>query len=188
MKKLPKALHYSLLLMILGIIVGSLLSLVNGFTSPIIEENKMKIIIPVLEEIVPEGKEFKMVTDKFKDRDKTIKNIFIAYSDANQAEKIAVIYWVETKGYGNGAVETLVAIDLKNDKFIDLQVVSTQGQTPGIGDIIETYDFKLAGKSLDSNVDNISGATYSANAVIDAVRISSTHYKDTSAAIKGLEG
>lgn len=188
MKKLPKALHYSLLLMILGVIVGSLLSLVNGFTAPIIEENKMKIIVPVLEEIVPEAKEFKMVTDKFKDRDSTIKNMFIAYSDANQAEKLAVIYWVETKGYGGGSVETLIAIDLKTEKFADLQVVSTQGQTPGIGDVIETHDFKLAGKSLDSNVDNISGATYSTNAVKDAVRIASTHFKNANATIKGLEG
>ena len=188
MKRLPDALRFSIILVVLGLLVGGLLPIINEITHPIIERNKLEAVQPMLEEIAPNSEGFKDVTSEFRDRNRNIKMVFVGFTDSSQTTVNAVIYWVEATGYGGGAVETLVAIDVTQDQFLDVIVASAQGQTPGIGDVILGYDFNMSGSSISTNVDNIAGVTVSVNAVRQAVTLASAHYGANKNTIVGLEG
>lgn len=185
MKKLPDVLRFSIILVILGILVGGLLPLVNEITYPIIEEKKLAAVLPLLEEVAPESDNFKDVTSQFRDRNRSIKMIFIGFDNNDTVN--SVVYWVETTGYGGGAVETLVAIEVSEDAFLDVKVISAQGQTVGIGDVILTHDFNMVGAGVDENIDLIAGVTVSTTAVSQGVNFAATHFVAQKNTISGLE-
>ena len=176
MKRLPKPLHYSLLLIILGIIVGTLLSFVNKLTAPVIKENKVKIVEPLLREIVPTAKSFDIATEDYQDLEKNIQDVYIAYSDEAKKEQSAVIVYVVTSNqYGD--IEAIIAIDIKTNTFLDIKFVAS-GQTKGYGDIdtLNKHDFKLKGQPLDGDIDGISKASYTTNSIREAVEIAVNFY------------
>lgn len=176
MKRLPKPLHYSLLLIILGIIVGTLLSFVNKLTAPVIKENKVKIVEPLLREIVLTAKSFDIATEDYQDLEKNIQDVYIAYSDEAKKEQSAVIVYVVTSNqYGD--IEAIIAIDIKTNTFLDIKFVAS-GQTKGYGDIdtLNKHDFKLKGQPLDGDIDGISKASYTTNSIREAVEIAVNFY------------
>lgn len=184
MKKLPKPIQYMILLFCLGLITGGLLALINSITAPRIEAYENEKTNEALKELVDFSVQ-EEITEKYNQDTKNIGNIYLLKDDSNK--KIAVVYRVTTKGYG-GNVVTLVAINLENDTFINSKIISADSETPGIGSKILDHDFGISGSSVSSSELNIiSGATFSSNAVKNAIEIASNNYKQNSSAIKGGE-
>lgn len=175
MSKLPKPLHYSLLLIILGIIVGALLSLVNMFTAPYIRENKLKVVRPMLEELVSNADKFEVVTDQYKNIDKSIQDVYVAYVGENQTA--VLLYVVTSNRYGD--IESLIGIDITTNKFINIKFIASS-QTKGFGDVdtLNKHDFKIQGANLDVEIDAYAKASFSSKSVQDAINIAAQFYRN----------
>src|SRR5690554_8101924 len=97
-----KTLKYGLFLLVLGVIVAGLLAIVNSITAPIIAENQLREVLPMLEEIDEDSDEFKDVTENYDDLPLSINKIFAGYKDGKDN---TIIYWTSTIGYGGGEVK-----------------------------------------------------------------------------------
>lgn len=176
-----KSLKYGLFLLVLGVIVGGLLALVNSVTSPIIKENEVKKVLPDLQKVSPESKNFIDVSEDYT-LTKEIKKIF------KDEDNNIYVYWVSTTGYSSGNVDTLVAFNADDNKIIDTKVTIANKQTAGIGDQVLSHDFNAKGKDAQTYADLviqdlkspeyniISGATISSKAVLSGVKIASAHF------------
>lgn len=107
------------------------------------------------------------------DRGKPVK---LAVFPAKQGGKtVAVAFEASSKGYG-GDVGVMVGIDVAKNNLTGISVVS-QSETPGLGARIvsdPSFAKSFKGKPLDkkltkADIDALSGATFSTNAVVAAV-------------------
>lgn len=86
----------------------------------------------------------------------------------------------EVKGY-NGPTPLLITI--ANDKIVKIEALENS-ETPGFfqrmkdGGMLERWNGKTVDEALAVQVDAVSGATYSSNAVIENVRLGLTYYKE----------
>lgn len=177
-----KNIKYGLFLLVLGVIVGSLLVLVNSITAPIIEEQRLEAIKETIKLVAPEVTEITEETENVENLPSGITNVYLS------KDKKTVIYVAQATGYAGGNVETLIAFDVTSKTIIDAKVTTADKQTAGIGDAILTHDFKLAGKNAsvyaELNVgeisspayDTITGATISSKAVLTGVKLSSANF------------
>jgi len=181
-----KTLKYGLFLLVLGVIVAGLFAIVNSITAPIIAENELKEVLPMLEDIDEDNDEFKDVTEDYEELPISILKIFAGYKDGKNN---SIIYWTSTIGYGGGEINVLTAIDVNSNQVIDTIVTGAVAQTAGIGDKIFDFDFDVAGNPVvnyaNINVDTavgsgdlavISGATISVKGVYSGIIIASTHF------------
>lgn len=191
MNKLSKPLHYSILFLVLAVIVGGLLVTVNAITAPIIAQNELNKMLPLLEVLDPDADLFVEATSEMDDLPVQVKKVF--YGKSNNTNR-SIIYWTVTTGYNAGEIYVLTAILLSNDEIISTMVTKAAEQTAGIGDAIVTHDFKTAGKdvSIYANLDIngllrddfatyeiISGATISSKAFLNGVRMACNHYVES---------
>lgn len=177
-----KSIKYGLFLLILGVIVGSLLVLVNSITAPIIEEQRLAAINESIKLVAPEVDGITDETSKTPSLPSSILNVYVSN------DKKTVIYVARTTGYAGGNVDTLVAFDVTSKTIINAKITDAQKQTAGIGDKILTHDFKLAGKSAsvyaELNIPElkspeneiISGATISSKAVLTGIKAASANF------------
>ena len=151
---MKKILHLTLFLAIISGIAGGALALVNSITKPIIDANALKEVQATLEEFFPNGtfNEVSVGEAEF------ITNIY-------EAKDQGVVYKVSSQGFKDKII-FLVAID-ENDNFVGYKVTQNL-DTQGIGDRIEKAEFtdQFMDQSVDSQVDTLSGATYSSKAVV----------------------
>lgn len=185
MSKWPKPIHYGLLLLIIGGILGGLLVLVNSITAPIIAENEIREVKPKLEALVPTCDTFEIVTDQLGTLPNGVKEVYYGYED--DVVK-AVIYWTETAAYGTLVMKELVAIDVTTNKIINVAITSTPLTTHGkdmdfdvyktfFKDIdVLTYNNASIDDFSNQNPEIISGATVSSKGVVMGVIIATTHY------------
>ncbi|WP_353894292.1 FMN-binding protein [Proteinivorax hydrogeniformans] len=150
---------------VLGLIAAlsaGLLSAINDFTAPIIEQNIEDRRLKLLGEVL-DADEFEEVTENevtfnegYKDGD------FVGY-----------VVEVEASGYGTDPISMLVGI---SDEFTITGIaVLSHAETPGLGDqaFEDEYVEKLEGRDLEDgfgDVDVITGATASSRAVITGAR------------------
>lgn len=163
------------LILTLGIIAavsGILISVVNSFTAPIIQENQIKAEEEIILEFYPESTSFEKV-----ETSQAEASAQFIYKEADNATSVTAYYTVYTDkdivGYvyqasgknGYGAVTIMMAIDNKN------QIVGFEylifNQTPGFGDRVKTDQFI---SQFDTDVDSLevipaSGATISSTLV-----------------------
>ena len=182
---MSKPLKYGLFLFVLLTIVAVLLTLVNSFTAPVIEANRMKEVSVQLKELDPDS-QFKDLTNDYT-LPKGIDNVYGGYVND---ELVTVVYLTTTVGYSSGDVKVLTAIDVDAKKIIDTKVTLADKQTVGIGDAILTHNFQTANKKVSDyadiipgNLDSpefqiISGATVSSRAFLSGVQMAAKHFME----------
>lgn len=152
-----------LTLLIITALAGLALALTNSYTRPMIEANIDASVKESLNVAYPEA-------DDFSKKD--------GYFEAMlNGEVIGKVYNVESAGYSS-LINLLVGVDL-NNTIKGVSVVS-QVETPGLGTKIEEPEFidQFTGKELSNaklkndggEIDAITGATISSNAVISAIQ------------------
>lgn len=175
-----KILKYTLFMICLGGIVSILLAVVNEITLPIINEQKIKKVENSLLEIDNTNKWNNM---NFISDDEYIEDIYLC-TDINTNEYLHVAYLINTTGYANGNIESLIFIDYKQNKIKKVKILSIEKQTKGVGSLIiddESYcqsfiDVNI-NKYINDNINNhhsnsidiISGATISSRGVVQAL-------------------
>ena len=152
---MKKILHLTLFLAIISGIAGGALAFVNSITKPIIDANALKEVQATLEEFFPNGS-FNEVT--VQGETEFITNVY-------EAKDKGVVYKVSSQGFKDKII-FLVAVDT-NENYVGYKVTQNL-DTQGIGDRIDKAEFTdmFMEQSIDSQVDTLSGATYSSKAVV----------------------
>ena len=145
------------------------------FTAPYIRENKLKVVRPMLEELVSNADKFEVVTDQYKNIDKSIQDVYVAYVGENQTA--VLLYVVTSNQYGD--IESLIGIDITTNKFINIKFIASS-QTKGFGDVdtLNKHDFKIQGADLDVEIDAYAKASFSSKSVQDAINIAAQFYRN----------
>lgn len=152
---------------------GFCLSLVNDMTSPIIEEQKLAAVKENLEMLYP-GAEFAEETVTL-DADSAIQNIYTA---SNGGSVTGYIYKVGVNGYA-GEVTYLVGIN-PDGSYQGFIALTYSSETKGIGTRIADAEFsdQFEGKTIDDNIDTLSGATVTSSAVVKGIDEAAAHFAE----------
>lgn len=183
-------------LAVIAMVSGGLLAVVYDWTSAIIAENQLREMESSVFEVLPGAARIELLDtapstlvqddpETAREVEQTTTQIFVGYDEQDQA--IGYAFVGEGAGYG-GAVRVLVGVDGESGKIIKL-VVLNHAETPGLGSKIEEASFReqFAGKTLDDpialgkDINAVSGATVSSQAVVNAVR---RGFEDASAAFE----
>lgn len=173
---------YTIFMIVIGVVVSLLLSIVNEFTSPIIENQKLEKVKISLEEVdnVNKWQSYSNVINI--SEDEFIEEVYVSINNNKEYQIIA--YLLNTKGYSNGNIESLVFIDYNKKIINSVKIISIENQTKGIGSLIlddpnyvKVYNNKEVKQYINDNVNNhnsessdvITGATISSRGVIQAV-------------------
>jgi Na+-translocating ferredoxin:NAD+ oxidoreductase subunit G len=142
-------------LMFIMILSVSILSFVNSFTYEKIEQNNLEKMNDGLYKIFNIADKFRLIEDKY----------YVAYLDD---KIIGYIVYTQSKGY-NDIIEMLVGFRVSGE--IEKVIILKQNETPGIGDQIfepryldQFINYKIIESDM-SDIDSITGATVSSNAV-----------------------
>lgn len=161
-----ETLRLSLTLAFIAILSAALLTGVHGVTEPVIRERQDREYTEALEEYFPAfaSYETKRVGNNYYD---------LIYDDAG--ELVGFMGTVQVQGY-DGAITYNLAVNAEGE-IVGLRIIS-HSETPGLGDVITTDSFinQFVGKNYDDpleaggDVDTVSGATISTEAMIISVR------------------
>ncbi|HIJ60753.1 MAG TPA: RnfABCDGE type electron transport complex subunit G, partial [Nitrospirae bacterium] len=161
----------TLTLVIIYLIGGFILAGVYAKTSPIMYKNALIEKDRALKKMLPEADMIEKLGD-WKIHNKNAE-YFIA---KKSGQPIGYIIQSFGKGYSS-YINVLIAVD-NNFKIIKIEILS-HAETPGLGDEIETPEFKgqFVGKSIDQiklvkvetkeNIQAVTGVTISSRAVTD---------------------
>lgn len=156
----------ALTLAVVAITSALILSGINAWTSPRIEENIRKQHIQVLERFFPGAGDFEELE---------IEGIVYDFIYSAGGEMLGVMARVEAQGY-EGIITYYLPVDSQG-YILGIHVVS-HTETPGVGDVITRPSFQeqFTGKHFSDpitageDVDAVSGATVSTMAVINSIR------------------
>lgn len=164
-----KIVSYALILVLFCVVASTALSLVYRLT-------KHKIAGQKELQIAESRREVLKAATKFVEKDDYVEG----YNDQHQL--VGKVIKSVPRGYA-GPIEILVGIGLDN-KICGIKILS-QTETPGLGNKIVEEKFlnQLLGKTVDQmrfkkeggEIDAISGATISSQAVVDGVREALKH-------------
>lgn len=170
-------------LLLITAISGAVLATTNSFTGPIIEEIRREGSFGALMEIFPDADDFQPVEDSQLEEIIASNEAITEVNHALEGETvIGYAFKVVTGGYG-GDVVTMVGIH-EDGKVAGIKVVENS-ETPNLGTLIEEEDFTSSFKektteeeltpvdnpSAENEVQMISGATVSTQAVVKGVNI-----------------
>lgn len=166
---MKKIIHLVVFLALISGLSGLCLSVINDMTAPIIEEQKLAAVKENLETLYP-GAEFKEENIAVSG---SIQNVYSVSGSAN-----GYVYKAAVNGYG-GEVSFLIAIneDGSYQGFIALDYGS---ETSGFGSRIGDAEFsdQFAGKTIDDNIDTLSGATVTSTAVVKGINEVVDHFEE----------
>ena len=165
--------RYILVLAIVGAICGFAISFANSITAPVIVANEQARLQAMLEEMMPEADEYKLV----------MKDDVDVYLGIKNREILGAVVPGEGKGFYGDPVRVLTLLD--SEGKIEEVLVQKHKETPGMGDKIKNPIFlsqfpavssgvsfhkeQEAEDILIAGVDVITGATVSSQAVIEGV-------------------
>lgn len=148
-----------LVLSVFALICGLMLSVVNMFTAPIIEERtEEKINNSIMEvcEIYRENKDTYTIDKESITHDEA-DSVYLIKNE--NGEKVEVIYIISAKGYAS-TIQMMVSVT--KDHKIEKSVVISSAETKGN---IKTHDFNMEGKDSLEDFDKLAGSTISSKAV-----------------------
>lgn len=178
-------LKLGLILCLITSFAGIFLGFANEFTKEVIAQNS-KLSAENLKEILPSANKIEDFAFQ-KNEDSTISEVFEAKSDS---ESEGYVIKVSPKGF-NGAIDMVVAIDKKGG--ISGVKVLSQSETPGLGAKVEETVFTDKFKGLkvedkikivkttpssEGEIQGITGATISSNAVLSGINDAINFYKE----------
>ena len=146
-------------------VAAAALTFTEGVTTPVIEDRRREALFEAMADYVPDA-------DNFEPTEIDGDTFYIAEKGG---EEIAYIMTASGRGYG-GPVSMNVAVSV--DGEVLAADVEGHTETPGLGDVIEDEEWlaQFEGKTVDdpvavdTDIDNISGATVSCRAAANAVR------------------
>ena len=147
-----------------GIAIGSL----NDVLEPIIEENDYKTLLVNINEIFPDS-EFEILDYK----DDVVKSIYMVKDRGYVVETSAVGY------NNNSAIDILIGFD-NNGTIIAIKTLSQQ-ETNGYGSkCFEDFNIEnnYLNRTIDEDVDMVSGATLTSNAMKKMINSARTALKE----------
>ena len=175
-------LHYSIFLLVLGLLVGGILAALNAWTYPIIKERKEKEVREKLEaSFTFTSFETEGLLEKYPlaGANASIENIYLIGQEEGQYNE--VVYEVKSKGYGGDVVYFLSIYG--TGVIGKLVVFDVSSETPGFGSKAATHDFNVAGRSTEdfvfevgSKENYIAGSTVTSRAVDAGVTLAVEHY------------
>jgi electron transport complex protein RnfG len=153
-----------------GLILGLICTVASGLLAGVNSLTKARIIAQAkaeeeasLKEVLPEAERFAEV--------KSEEEILYYKAYDKEAKFIGVAFKVSAKGYSS-TIETMVGMT-KDGKITAIKILS-QNETPGLGARISepgfTGQFSHKNISALDQVEAITGATFSSQAVIDTVK------------------
>ncbi|HQQ39815.1 MAG TPA: FMN-binding protein, partial [Bacilli bacterium] len=179
---LKNVLHYSIFLLVLGLLVGGILAALNAWTYPIIKERKEREVREKLEaSFTFTSFETEGLLEKYPlaGANASIENIYLIGQEEGQYNE--VVYEVKSKGYGGDVVYFLSIYG--TGVIGKLVVFDVSGETPGFGSKATTHDFNVAGRSTEdfvfevgSKENYIAGSTVTSRAVDAGVTLAVEHY------------
>ncbi|MDI9486079.1 MAG: RnfABCDGE type electron transport complex subunit G [Bacillota bacterium] len=172
-------------LAVIAMVSAGILSVVYSTTSVIIEENQARALESSVFEVLPGTARVEIlrrsadelgVDDPQEMREQEQRTTLIYQGVDDQDQILGYAFVGEANGYG-GVIRVLVGVDEKTDQILNIKILS-HTETPGLGDRIEDEDFRsrFVGKTVEDpiainrDIDGLTGATVSSNAVADAVR------------------
>lgn len=174
-------LKLGLILCLITSFSGGLLGVANEFTKEVIAQNA-KLSPDDLKEILPAAKKIEDFSFEKKE-ESSIKEVF-------KAEDKGHVIKVSPKGF-NGPIDMVVAIN--NNKEISGVKVLAQAETPGLGAKVSEKDFyeKFKGLPIEEDIkivknspsdkgeiQGITGATISSNAILSGINEAVNFYKE----------
>ncbi len=142
-----------------------------------LEEVELEEVAPELEDALKEVFADATEFTAFEHDDRMV------YRAIENGDHIGSAAIAEGEGYG-GPIETLIGVDTEGS-VVGVKVLD-HDETPDLGDVVAEDEFlsRFHGKSeadpvrIDEDIDNITGATESAEAVAEAVRAALAHLAD----------
>ncbi len=165
-----------LILLIITSVAGLILGGVNSMTADIIEARALEDSMEAIEAFFPESDDAGIIDD----------GDVLAYDLVDEVYEVlqgdtVIGYTIKTvpNGY-DGPIELLTGISIEGE-ITGIEILS-QTETPGLGDRITNDEFKdqFAGQSSDEEleVDALSGATVSKNAVVNGVNAATEVFEE----------
>ncbi|MDO5017832.1 MAG: FMN-binding protein [Lagierella massiliensis] len=182
---MKKILTLAFKLFIITAVATTCLSIVNGFTSPIVEERakseyemSMKKVFEEADSFTPLSEQDKSKYDNIIENNENIADIVIA--SKNESEVGYVIKAIGKGGYG-GPITFVVGVDLENN-IVGYQVLESS-ETKGFGSQVSEEPFisSVVGKNMsnemvrsdnpsaDNEIQAISGTTISVKAILNGL-------------------
>ncbi len=161
-----KILRLALTLFVVGVVSALVLTGVYRWTEPIIAQRQLADYLKAVEEYFPNVADYQTEEVDGNSYD-------LVYDDSGAL--LGVVGTIQQVGY-DGVITFNLAVDI-DGKIVGLRIIS-HSETPGIGDAIERQDFReqFLGKDYEAplqpgdDVEIVTGATVSTNAIIGSVR------------------
>jgi electron transport complex protein RnfG len=169
-----------IVLTVICAVSGSMMAVVNDMTKDRIREANERAKLEAMKSVLPEFDNNPVEDAKAISADGEDWTFFIA----KQASQFVGAAFVSTshKGY-SGDIHVMVGVSAKN-KILAIEILTPHKETPGLGARITEYDFRCRFIDKDINInetkwavtkdggdiDQISAATISSRAVVEAVK------------------
>ncbi|HEY8364007.1 MAG TPA: RnfABCDGE type electron transport complex subunit G [Haloplasmataceae bacterium] len=175
---MKKYLHLTLVLFVIAFLSGFILGVVNELTKGPIARATAQKLADGIEKIFPNMNKDALENEEntIELNDKVLKKYYIIYDKDNADEVIGYIFYVDApKPYKK--IEFIVGIDI-NGKVKGISYLKNE-ETPGLGTRVTNSDFINRFLNLNdvSEVDTISGATKSSQAVKNGIEQALNYYK-----------
>ena len=162
MKFVKPLLIPTLTLLIIGVVVAAVLSITNYFTAPRIDVRRQQALDQAMAKLIPNA----TFTLKSQDAQQGIT----VYQSTQNGKVLGYIVCSSAMGY-KSKVEVMTAFN-EGYNVTGVVVTDCADESPGIGQKVGTDQAFLSqyvGYTAEQSVDAITGATYSSQAVTDAV-------------------
>ncbi|ABR48439.1 electron transport complex, RnfABCDGE type, G subunit [Alkaliphilus metalliredigens QYMF] len=166
----------ALILLLITSIAAFVLGITNDVTKVIIQERAIEEMMESIQALLPETEEVEMVEDESV---LTRDNINLVYRATAGGNVVGYAIQTTPQGY-DGSVEVLVGIAAEGQ--VTGVVIGAHTETPGLGTKIQEPNFleQFEGQGTEGEVqvDGISGATASSNAVVRGVNSAATVFEE----------
>lgn len=158
-----------ILCLICGLLTAALAG-TNALTKDVIQKQSEQAEQDALNAVMP-ADSFEVIKEENKMR---------AFKAVKDGEVCGYAFSVSAAGYG-GDVSAIIGI--KDGKITAVEITDVSGETPGLGQNVKKPDFtdRFKGQTSTENVDAITGATITSNAVKSAVETALKTYEEVAA-------
>lgn len=170
----------AIILTLITLVAGTALAVVYSITKEPIAQAEKKATAEAYRTVCSEAESFnELELKEYKDENNSTVSA-VSEAKAGQ-ETIGYVMTVSSKGYG-GDIKLAMGIDLQGN-ITGISILDASDETPGLGSKVkeDAFTSQFAGinsDTLDTDVDAISGATYSSKGVRNAVNAGLKYYAE----------